>query len=185
MYSCLCYVTMFHKRAYDKTVPLISRLSQPLRMALQAKEPGVFSAALEAIQYVSVCANIALMQCFDRHLSNTVGPALNSQLNILLVQIHKKMFDKSVAEQILKTLETLERNGGPVCECFNMFYLCSLSIPASITTDQSESPYVHVMLLACLQMYIVCCVLEFACSGQYSHGCDQTQHLLSIVMNSA
>eukprot|EP01027_Heterolobosea_sp_BB2_P017290 GEZU01024507.1.p1 GENE.GEZU01024507.1~~GEZU01024507.1.p1 ORF type:complete len:176 (-),score=19.21 GEZU01024507.1:140-589(-) len=83
--------------AQEKTIPLVPKLVLPLRLALQAPEPGVFDAALDAISQLSDC----------------VGPALNEHLSVLLVLMNKKIFDKKYADKVLELLTKIETNSGP------------------------------------------------------------------------
>ena len=48
-----------------------------------------------------------------RALAITVGPALASNINPIMFQISKKIFDRDIREDVLQTLLTLEIHGGP------------------------------------------------------------------------
>lgn len=82
--------------ATEKTLPLLPRLIPPLRAALSHSDQAVFSVGLEALG----------------QLSNTVGPALNTHLKVLLPPLAKQSMGKTHREDIVLVLQQLEQNGG-------------------------------------------------------------------------
>jgi len=87
-----------------RVAPLIPALVQPLRRALMDPAAGVYAAACHAIQQLSDC----------------VGPLLNGHLDLLLVQVAKKMMAgkassaaaKAEADLSSDTVAALAQNGG-------------------------------------------------------------------------
>lgn len=83
--------------ATEKITPMVSKLITPLRGALISTEPGVFEYSLDAIQL----------------LSTAVGGAIAEHLNVLLIPINKKSFDKNYSTRIHALLNHIEEKAGP------------------------------------------------------------------------
>jgi hypothetical protein len=84
--------------ATQKTTPLVGQVVPLIRKALLSKAPGVFDATLVAIA----------------QLSPVVGPALNSHLAHLLVQVSKYVLTgpAKTRELVQEVLTAMEENGG-------------------------------------------------------------------------
>jgi len=67
-----------------------------LRQSLKSRNPDVFARALDGLQLLSTC----------------VGPALDSHLSALLVQVNRKSLFKGLETKINETIEILAENGG-------------------------------------------------------------------------
>lgn len=50
---------------------------------------------------------------FARFISNAVGNALDEHLNVLLVPMCKKAFDKRFRDKVIHVLQCIEQNSGP------------------------------------------------------------------------
>lgn len=85
--------------AIEKVIPLIERLTPPLRNALTSMKDPIYFAGLDAVA----------------QLSATVGPAFNAQLKFLIAQIAKRANAKDYKDQITAVLHILEENGGQEC----------------------------------------------------------------------
>jgi hypothetical protein len=83
--------------ASEKIQPLVGKLITPIRMALTSTEPGVFEYSLDAIQL----------------LVTVVGDAISEHLNVLLIPINKKCFDKQYSTKIHSLLNHIEECAGP------------------------------------------------------------------------
>ncbi|XP_078587693.1 PACRG-like protein [Branchiostoma floridae x Branchiostoma japonicum] len=86
-------------RAGDKAVPVLPRVAAAVRLALASPEQEVFERGL------------AGLTC----LSTAVGPALNQHLKSLLSYLSKRMMEKKYRDDVTKTLQHLEQNGGKEC----------------------------------------------------------------------
>ncbi|ELU09422.1 hypothetical protein CAPTEDRAFT_156789 [Capitella teleta] len=84
------------KGANEKALPLLPKLTPPLRAALSHSDSSVFEAGLDALL----------------HLSSAVGTSLNSYLKMLLPSLSKRVLDKKYREKITEVLHHLEQNGG-------------------------------------------------------------------------
>ena len=87
--------------AADKTIPLLSRLVMPLRVALMNSDSGIFTSALEILKYF-IC----------RLLSELVGPYLNSHVHLFLQHLGKKLNDRKLREKVFEVLMVIEEQGG-------------------------------------------------------------------------
>ncbi|KAL0479959.1 gapvd1 [Acrasis kona] len=83
--------------AREKVVPIVPKLIPPIRMALQSTDPSIFDFALEAIELLATAS----------------GDAISEHLNVLLIPINKKCFDKKYADRIHNLLIHIEECAGP------------------------------------------------------------------------
>lgn len=85
--------------AEERTLPVLSRLITPIKMALMSADGECFLSTMNALV----------------ELSNVVTSALNPHLKNLLPQISRRMSSKQTKECILVSLQKIECNGGSEC----------------------------------------------------------------------
>ncbi|XP_028391157.1 PACRG-like protein [Dendronephthya gigantea] len=95
-----------------KTLPLLPKLVQPLRVALSSQNAEVFFNTLDALV----------------QLSSVVGKELNPHLKSLMAMISRKIMEKNNKEKITHALQEMENHCG---------HACTAVIKAKVPTYQS------------------------------------------------
>jgi hypothetical protein len=83
--------------AIEKVVPLLPQLMPHIRAALAGSSVVTFENGLRALTALARCCGEALVQ----------------HLGVVLQQVNKKIFDRTMAPKITETLQIIEECGGP------------------------------------------------------------------------